>query len=84
METGTATETRTMNQPAWVDESLSTALPILRSRGEGQATEYISKFPDQARELGKEIAAFSTSNDGIILIGVGDDGDIVGVPDLHA
>ena len=56
--------------PEWVDQQLSDELAVLRVRGEGQRLEYISEFPDQAGNLGKEIAAFATSNAGTILIGV--------------
>ena len=70
-----------MSLPDWVDEHFSKELSILRSRGEGQHLEYMESFPQQARELAKEIAAFATSNQGIILLGVSDSGDIVGLTD---
>ena len=54
-------------------------LPVLRSRGEGQHLEYKKIFPQNTRDLGKEIAAFATSNQGTILIGVSDSGDLVGI-----
>lgn len=69
-----------MQIPDWADEGLSRDLPILRSRGESQDMEYKEKFPDNARDLGKEIAAFASSNSGTILIGVADSGDLVGLP----
>lgn len=51
------------------------------TRGEGQALEYIESFPEkQVRELAKEIAAFATSNAGTILIGIRNDGAVVGLP----
>ncbi len=68
-----------MNIPNWADESLSTDLPILRSRGEGQHIEYKEIFPQNTRDLAKEIAAFATSNRGTILIGVSDSGDLIGI-----
>jgi hypothetical protein len=58
---------------------LAQDLPALRARGEGQSIEYMRGFPEQARELAKEIAAFASSNAGTILIGVGDDGSLVGL-----
>lgn len=39
-------------------------------------------MPSQIRDLGKEIAAFATSNAGVILIGVSDAGEIIGAPEL--
>jgi hypothetical protein len=69
----------TDNYPEWVDQRLSAELPVLRARGESQELEYVEKFPDQARELGKEIAAFATSNPGVILLGVSNNGDLLGL-----
>jgi len=68
-----------MSIPDWADPQLSQDLPVLRSRGENQDLEYMESFPQNVRELGKEIAAFASSNQGTILIGVSDDGDIVGL-----
>lgn len=68
-----------MEIPNWADEQLSKDLPILRSRGEGQHLEYKEVFPQNIRDLAKEIAAFATSNKGTILIGVSDSGDLVGI-----
>ncbi len=73
-----------MKIPEWADESLSRDLPILRSRGESQDLEYKQEFPKNARDLGKEIAAFATSNTGTIIIGVSDFGELVGLPSCHS
>jgi ATP-dependent DNA helicase RecG len=70
-----------MEIPNWADETLSKDLPVLRSRGEGQHLEYKEIFPQNTRDLAKEIAAFATSNQGTILIGVSDSGDLVGIND---
>jgi ATP-dependent DNA helicase RecG len=64
----------------WIDEEASEQLPILRAQGEGQTLEYMKSFPENARDLAKEIAAFATSNSGTILIGVDNDGACVGIP----
>lgn len=68
-----------MTIPYWADPQLSQDLPVLRSRGENQDLEYMESFPQNVRDLGKEIAAFASSNQGTILIGVSDAGDIVGL-----
>ena len=68
-----------MTAPSWADETLSNDLPVLRSRGEGQDMEYMETFPQNTRELAREIAAFATSNTGTIVIGVSDSGDLVGI-----
>ena len=47
----------------------------LRARGDGQAREYMQGFPSQARELGKEIAPFATSNAASSVRRVPDNGD---------
>src|SRR3990172_1448125 len=70
--------------PDWADEALSRDLPVLRSRGESQELEYKSEFPTNARDLGKEIAAFASSNTGTILIGVADSGDLIGLPECKS
>lgn len=70
-----------MDYPDWADEQLSRDLAVLRARGENQDLEYIESFPQNVRELGKEIAAFATSNSGTILVGVADNGDLVGISD---
>ena len=54
-------------------------LSELIAGGEGQAVEFKSRFPDQARDLAKEVAAFASSNDGVILFGVEDDGTPTGL-----
>ena len=68
--------------PKWADEALSHELPSLRVKGEGQALEFKVAFPDQARHLAREIAAFATSNDGKILLGVDDNGQLIGLENL--
>lgn len=68
-----------MEIPIWADEMLSRDLPVLRSQGEGQHLEFIKTFPQNTRDLAKEIAAFATSNQGTILIGVSDSGELVGI-----
>ena len=82
-ENGTTAAARTLPiMHNWTDAQLSQELPVLRSRGEGQTLEYMARYPENARELGKEIAAFATTNAGLILLGVSDDGDLIGLPGL--
>jgi len=57
-------------------------LGVALVEGEGQSIEFIAGYPDNAHELAKEIAAFSTSNDGTVFLGVTDDGQVVGMVDL--
>lgn len=71
--------TMSIKLPCWIDEQLSDDLPILRSKGEGQHLEFKKKFPENTQDLAKEIAAFATSNQGTILVGVSDDGDLIGI-----
>ena len=51
--------------------------------GESNSVEFKETIPRQARDLAKEVAAFSTSGGGLILIGVTDEGEIVGFPDAR-
>ena len=49
------------------------------AEGEGQSTEFKADFPESARDLAKEIAGFATSNEGHVILGVDDEGDVVGL-----
>lgn len=69
--------------PEWIDEALSQELPLLRDRGEGQHLEFMSVYPQNATELGREIAAFASSNTGTILLGIADDGSLLGIEGLE-
>ena len=71
-----------MKNETWIDEQLSRDLPEIRDRGEGQEVEFKREFPQQTTDLGKEIAAFATSNSGQILIGVEDSGDLQGLENV--
>jgi predicted HTH transcriptional regulator len=68
-----------MELPAWVHGPLSSELPLLRERGEGQELEFKREFPPQAHDLAQEVAAFATSGTGRILLGVADNGELVGL-----
>ncbi|HEY1128093.1 MAG TPA: ATP-binding protein [Roseateles sp.] len=63
----------------WIDIETSAQLPDLRLRGEGQDLEFKSELPEQAHAIAKSIAAFASSNDGRVIYGVRDDGEIVGI-----
>ncbi|MBA7680812.1 hypothetical protein ES703_89133 [subsurface metagenome] len=65
--------------PDWADVNISQDLSVLRARGENQDLEYMESFPKNVSELAKEIAAFATSNQGTILIGVSNDGGLIGI-----
>lgn len=67
--------------PPWVDPETSRSLPEIRARGEGPNVEFKSAFPTNTAVLGKTIAAFASSDGGTIYVGVGDDGDLIGLPE---
>lgn len=73
-----------MDIPNWADNGLSRDLPVLRARGESQELEYKSEFPSNTRDLGKEIAAFASSNNGTILVGVDDTGELIGLSECNS
>ena len=62
--------------PGWADQRLSEDLPRFRATGEGQTLEFKEAIPTQAHDLAKDVAAFATSGEGTILIGVADDGSL--------
>lgn len=69
--------------PAWADAELSVELPTLCAKGEGQAIEFKLEFPGQAHSIAKSIAAFASTNDGLLIYGVSDDGRIVGLAEAN-
>ena len=51
--------------------------------GEGQLYEFKEAFPEQAHNLGTEIAAFATSGGGTIFLGVSDASAVIGLVGLN-
>lgn len=49
------------------------------AEGESQRIEFIDDLPEDPKELGKEIAALATSNQGTIYLGISNDTEPVGV-----
>lgn len=69
---------RDLRQPKYDKRELNR---IIR-RGEDQRTEFKEKLPDGSfSELGKEIVALANHEGGVLLLGVNDDGEIVGIED---
>ena len=52
----------------------------LAGRGEGQTLEFKQRSPEPPR-LAKEIIAFANTDGGRLIIGIDDDGNVVGVKD---
>ncbi len=72
---------KTKSFPKWVNIELSKKYAYLIPKGESQTIEF-KKEIDRPEKISKEIAAFATSNEGTILIGV-DDGQrhsVIGIP----
>lgn len=57
-------------------------LSYLIEQGEGLTIEFKINFPANANDLGKEIAAFATTQGGEIFLGVDDKGKIVGFNEI--
>lgn len=55
-------------------------LRALIAAGESETLEFKS---EPARDVAQEVAAFSSSRGGIILVGVADDGEIFGIDQFH-
>jgi len=70
--------------PPWADAELTADLEAPTPRGESQELEFKRELPKSMDGIAKEIAAFATSNDGAILVGVDTTGDIVGVSELES
>ncbi|ARV17037.1 hypothetical protein AEP_00071 [Curvibacter sp. AEP1-3] len=69
--------------PPWADSAASQRLPKLCSQGEGQQVEFKERLPSQGHDIGKSIAAFASSNNGVILYGISNDGSVVGIENGH-
>ena len=54
--------------PAWADAELSSKLPSLCAKGEGQAIEFKLDLPPQSHDIAKSIAAFASSNEGLLIM----------------
>ena len=67
-------------RPSQADPLMAIAQRALAD-GEGQRIEFKEDLTGNASDLCKEIVAFATSNDGVIVIGVNDDGEICGYGD---
>ncbi|WP_371435192.1 helix-turn-helix domain-containing protein [Polaromonas sp.] len=65
--------------PAWSDAKAAIRLGKLLSKGEGQSVEFKEQLPLQAHDIGKSIAAFASTNSGVIIFGVSDSGTVVGL-----
>jgi predicted HTH transcriptional regulator len=72
-----------MAKPSWANEDISNLLPKIREDGEGQACEFKEDFPE-GNKLAKSVAAFATAGGGLILIGVRNDGKVVGLDEVDA
>lgn len=64
--------------PDWANPELCRSLPRLLRTGETNAVEFMEAYPEQARNIGKEIAALAPSG-GLILVGVADAGTMKGL-----
>lgn len=68
----------------WADLEMSHNLLRLCSAGESQTVEFKRELPLQKRDLAKEVAAFASTEGGTILLGIDDDGTVVGVQGAQA
>src|SRR5439155_8681479 len=61
------------------DQEALERLKRAMAEGESQRIEFIDDLPEDPKELGKEIAALATSNQGAIYLGISNDTKPVGV-----
>lgn len=67
----------------WANARMSIDLPGLTRGGENETIEFKRELPRQVRDLAKEIAAFASTRGGQLLLGVDDNGSIVGIANAH-
>lgn len=72
-----------MNQPnglpKWADPELSKLLPELCAKGECQSVEFKRSLPEKAHDIGRSIAGFASTNNGHLIYGIADDGEVCGL-----
>lgn len=69
--------------PSWANFAATKRLPELCAQGEGQHVEFKECLPSQGHDIGKSIAAFASSNAGVLLYGIANDGSVAGVENGH-
>lgn len=69
--------------PPWADSAASQRLLEICAQGEGQRIEFKERLPSQGHDIGKSIAAFASSNAGLLLYGISNDGSVVGIENGH-
>jgi len=60
-------------------EDKQTELKGIIARGENETTEFKEEIPSRIEKLTKTVAAFANGNGGVIIVGVDDDGTIIGI-----
>lgn len=65
--------------PQWANLKASTDLPSWMEKGESSDLEFKKQIPEDKERLSREAAAMATSGGGKILLGVSDDGSLVGL-----
>ena len=68
-----------MTVPQWADAEASESLDSWIEKGESASLEFKGKLPEQRRKLAQELAAMATAGGGRVLVGVSDDGTVVGL-----
>jgi len=62
--------------------SLQDLIPVIM-QGEGRTIDFMVEFPGNASHLRDAIAAFATTEGGRVFLGVNNQGDVVGLPNLE-
>ena len=61
-----------------------TEFKLVLGKGETQTIEFKSRFPANARDLAKEVAAFASTDGGTVLLGVEDNANVVGLDGIRS
>jgi hypothetical protein len=69
--------------PPWAHSAASRRLLEQCAQGESQSLEFKERLPAQGHDIAKSIAAFASSNTGVLLYGISDDGRVVGIENGH-
>lgn len=59
------------------------SLEEILAKGETNAIEFKRSLPDSVRDIAAELVALATQKGGVLIIGVADDGTVIGVDDVN-
>jgi hypothetical protein len=73
-----------VEKEALLDEHNQIDLEAVISNGESETIEFKRQIPPDGQKLAEEIAGLSNRGGGVLVVGVSDDGDVVGISEIDS